>query len=324
MILVISQKDDHNTSEVIQWLLYYKARFIRINRGDRLTLRRVSISGEQGCHFVLLSNEHGEINLGDISTVWYRRGEIQFHLPKLKFIKNTDLRRQVFQYLKNESKILEDYLQNLLYAIPHIGTYELRSVNKLFVLDEARKLGIEIPDTSIVSDKKFLDNSGKLITKCISEVFTPTTDDGKFMTYTESVNITKLKSAFFPSLFQTLVEKEADIRIFILQDKVYSMALRSQEHPQTRIDFRKYPSENPNRHLSFKLPFALEQKLIKLMYAIKLETASIDMVFTKDGRFVFLEANPIGQFGMTSRPCNYFLEREIALSLINLSKQSIA
>jgi hypothetical protein len=45
------------------------------------------------------------------------------------------------------------------------------------------------------------------------------------------------------------------------------------------------------------------------------------MILTKDGRFVFLEANPIGQFGMTSKPCNFFLEREIALSLMDLSKQ---
>jgi len=211
MILIISQKNDHSTSEVIQWLLYYKARFVRINRGDRLTLRSVSISGEQRCIFILLSKEHGEINLGDISTVWYRRGEIQFQIPNLQFMRNADLRRQIFQHLKNENKILEDYLQNLLYAIPHIGTYELRSINKLFVLDEARKLGIEIPDTSIVAEKKLIENSGKLITKCISEVFTPTAENGKFMTYTESVNITKLKSAFFPSLFQTLVEKEADV-----------------------------------------------------------------------------------------------------------------
>ena len=57
------------------------------------------------------------------------------------------------------------------------------------------------------------------------------------------------------------------------------------------------------------------------MQNIGLETGSIDMVFTKDGHFVFLEVNPIGQFGMTSKPCNYFLERELALSLIKLSKQ---
>ncbi|MDO8366311.1 MAG: grasp-with-spasm system ATP-grasp peptide maturase, partial [Saprospiraceae bacterium] len=284
----------------------------------------VQILGYNDCELTLLSEKNGEIRLDKISAIWYRRGEIHFQIPHLNFIKNSDLRSQIFQHLKNENKILQDYLQYLLYVIPHIGTYELRGVNKLVVLDQARKLGIEIPDTFIVSEKKHLESHEKLITKCISEVFSPITDDGKFITYTEAVNPTKRNTAFFPSLFQTLVEKEADIRIFILQDKVYSMAIRSQEHAQTRIDFRKYSSTNPSRYLPFKIPFTLEQKLIELMQRIRLETASIDMVLTKDGKFVFLEANPVGQFGMTSKPCNNYLEREVALSLINLSKQSAA
>lgn len=324
MILIVSQKDDHSTSEIIQWLLYYKTRFVRVNRGDKLTLLKASISNNRWHIFTLLSKEYGEINLRDISAVWYRRGEMQFYIPNLNFIMDAGLRQQVFEHLKNENLILEDYLQYLLNSIPHIGTYELNGVNKLIVLDEARKLGIEIPATTIVSEKRFLDNSQKLIAKNISEVFTPTTENGKFITYTEAVNIINLKPAFFPSLFQTLIEKEADIRVFILQDKVYSMAIRSQEHPQTKIDFRKYLSKNPSRHFPFNLPSSLEEKLVKLMRVIKLETASVDLIFTKDGRFIFLEANPIGQFSMTSKPCNYFLEREIALSLINLSKQSIA
>jgi hypothetical protein len=32
---------------------------------------------------------------------------------------------------------------------------------------------------------------------------------------------------------------------------------------------------------------------------------------------VFLEINPVGQFGMVSHPCNYYLEKRIAQNLIN-------
>jgi hypothetical protein len=38
---------------------------------------------------------------------------------------------------------------------------------------------------------------------------------------------------------------------------------------------------------------------------------------TKKGEYVFLEVNPIGQFGMVSAPCNYNLEKKIAQYLIN-------
>ncbi len=48
------------------------------------------------------------------------------------------------------------------------------------------------------------------------------------------------------------------------------------------------------------------------MQAMNLNTASLDLVKTKEGRFVFLELNPSGQFGMTSYPCNYYLNKVIA------------
>ena len=51
------------------------------------------------------------------------------------------------------------------------------------------------------------------------------------------------------------------------------------------------------------------------MDALHLETGSLDLVKTIDGRLVFLEVNPVGQFGMVSIPCNYHLERNIAAAL---------
>ena len=321
MILIVSEKEDHSTSEVIQWLIYYKAKFVRVNKGDSLTLRNVQISNHKDCKFVLLSKERGEIDLDNISAIWYRRGGLHFHLPNLDFIEYKDLKQQAIHHLKNENNILEDYIQYLLKMIPHIGTYSTRGVNKLVLLDIARKLGIDIPDTYIVSERDILNSSEKMITKSISEIFTPTTKNGRYITYTEALKQKPRTSSFFPSLFQTQIEKEADIRIFILRDKVWSMAIRSQENAQTMVDFRKYLSVDPNRHFPFKLPSALEQKLVELLKRARLETASVDMILTKDGRFVFLEANPIGQFGMTSKPCNTYLEREFARTLMDLSKQ---
>ena len=53
------------------------------------------------------------------------------------------------------------------------------------------------------------------------------------------------------------------------------------------------------------------------MYKLELNSGSIDLILDKKNRFVFLEINPIGQFGMTSFPCNYSIEKEIAKYLCN-------
>ena len=50
------------------------------------------------------------------------------------------------------------------------------------------------------------------------------------------------------------------------------------------------------------------------MQALGFNTGSIDLILTPQGEYVFLEINPEGQFGMVSHPCNYYLEREMALT----------
>jgi len=43
-----------------------------------------------------------------------------------------------------------------------------------------------------------------------------------------------------------------------------------------------------------------------------LNSGSIDILVTPNNEYVFLEVNPVGQFGMVSQPCNYYLEKRIA------------
>ncbi|NJO92369.1 MAG: hypothetical protein HC831_27910 [Chloroflexia bacterium] len=62
----------------------------------------------------------------------------------------------------------------------------------------------------------------------------------------------------------------------------------------------------------YKLPDEIKNKLIALMNEIELDTGSIDMIVDKKGKYIFLEVNPNGQYGLVSDTCNYYLEKEIA------------
>jgi len=90
------------------------------------------------------------------------------------------------------------------------------------------------------------------------------------------------------------------------------MAIFSQNNPKTSIDFRHYDRELPNRSIPFKLPVDIKDKLIMLVKILNVNSGSIDLVVTQEGKYIFLEVNPIGQFGMVSLPCNYYLEKKIA------------
>ncbi|WP_111636562.1 ATP-grasp domain-containing protein [Pedobacter cryoconitis] len=186
-------------------------------------------------------------------------------------------------------------------------------------------MGIDIPATLITNKKKqvetFLLNKDKLITKSISEIFDirVSSDDNEevYLNYTEEITtnvLDKIPETFAYSLFQEKLDKDLEIRAFYLNGKVYSMAIFSQLGSTSSTDFRK---DFKNRRVPYQLSSILEEKITNLMELIGLNTGSIDFVKTNDSRIVFLEINPTGQYGMTSYPCNYHLDKEISKYLIN-------
>jgi glutathione synthase/RimK-type ligase-like ATP-grasp enzyme len=90
------------------------------------------------------------------------------------------------------------------------------------------------------------------------------------------------------------------------------MAIFSQGDNKTSLDFRRYNRSFENRKVPFQLPEIIEEKLNGLFNALNLNCGSIDLIFTSNDEYLFLEINPVGQFGMVSFPCNYHLEKIIA------------
>jgi len=311
----MSKYDDNSTVYVTQWLLHWKVPFERIDLEEKY-LVEIIYENNDGFDFSIC-NDQKRIKMSEVKAVWYRRGDLNLKMPNLHFISNENLLQEVKEHLLAEKAVLEHFFYYLMKEKPHIGTFHERAVNKLRVLHEASKLGIEIPETLVATDRQTVLSytSSDLISKSIYEGLKVDYGTGKYTLYTEKINKNTLPETFFLSLFQTVIDKEADIRSFYLDGKFYSMAIRSQSREQTTTNFRKYLKGVGNRSFPFQLPKTLEEKLHNLMVKIGLNTGSLDIILTKEGRFVFLEVNPVGQFGMTSIPCNYFLEKNIANKL---------
>lgn len=313
----MSEHNDNSTIYICQWLLYLGVPFVRIDKEDKCFIQEINLSNEEV--EIIIEKDKEIIRLSKIKSFWYRRGELNLYTPSLKFITDEKLRAEINHHLYREKSTLEHFFYHLLEKKPHIGTFDRRSVNKLKVLLEAANLGIAIPKTNILTNNKDINKKLKepIITKSIYEGFRPDSIGG-FICYTEKIKLEEIPDEFYISLFQEGIEKEADIRSFYLDGKFYSMAIRSQSNEQTQTDFRKYVKNIGNRCFPFKLPDSLESSLKELMFQIGLNTGSIDLILTKEGQLIFLEVNPVGQFGMTSVPCNYYLEKEIASKLISL------
>lgn len=94
------------------------------------------------------------------------------------------------------------------------------------------------------------------------------------------------------------------------------MTIFSQKNKKTQVDFRNYDHSCPNRNVPFKIPTWYEKKLLSLYKQLNLKSGSADIIVTPDDQFVFLEINPIGQFGWLSKNCNYYLEKLVSKHLI--------
>lgn len=327
MVLLLSRQDDGSTREVSEWLTYLGKDFLRINADDGNN-QFVSCDLKRRHLTFLINNKRYTLNAKDINSVWYRRTGFSMFGQHWK---NKGLRSLFFDQGQTAENHLDEESQQLLGTIyfllqnrknteRDIGNPFFNTVNKLVVLQQAADEGLDIPNTYIVTTKRELENllkkEKKLITKAIGDGVYRFVDGYGYYSYTEKVTarfVNALPDAFFPSLIQKEVEKEYELRIFFLKKKFYSMAIFSNEFNATRTDSRKNAGiSSLPRRVPYKLPTEVERKLLSLMKQLKLNTGSIDMIVTPQKKYYFLEVNPVGQFGMVSKPCNYYLEREIA------------
>lgn len=330
MILVLSQaRWEITTEEVQDWIEALGGKCVRLN-GEDLN-GDASFTLTYGNHGVdlCLRLEGSMINLNDIGAVWMRRWHTYDNLSYLDQVSDHALASEIRLHLVEELRACTSGLDGVLRDSAWLSLPRQRSISKLEALRLAATVGLEIPATLITNDKRelqdFKNRHGRIVTKSASEGRTFTHCGVRYTTYTVEVDQKEIDDAperFFPSLLQELLLKDFEIRTFFLAGSCYSMAIFSQLDSQTSIDFRHYNSQRPNRMIPYRLPPGEEESVRRFMRAMSLETGSLDIVRTKDGRHVFLEVNPVGQFKMVSEPCNYRLEKKVAEYLMMLDKHA--
>lgn len=201
-----------------------------------------------------------------------------------------------------------------------LGHPNRMKVDKLMVLNLAQSLGLHTPDSLLTESKAMLldfyeKHQGRVITKLLDEHSPEIREDGVYLAYTERVPqalLAELPDSFAPSFFQNELSKAFELRVFYLNGICYAMA----QFTQAATDSRRYAATQ--RKVPYQLPPTLCAQIKTLMDTLELNTGSLDFIETPTGETVFLEINPVGQFGFVSKACNYRLEEQIARYLLGL------
>lgn len=298
MILIFSSKKDYTTNEVIKWLIFKKKKFIRVH--DSEVFEIIVINKK-----FFLKSERNSFYVDDITSVWFRRGGLKFKRHKYQ-INAINLIMDETQFL------LEEYIIKTLESKRHINKQSNKRANKLLVLEKAKEIGLNVPEYFISTNTDEV-KLNETITKSIAEtiIIESAFEDFDGILYTHIID-KKEEDSFFPTFFQRKIEKEFEVRSFYLDGKIWSCAIISQNDEQTKVDYRLYNIEKPNRNVRYILPLEISDKISLLMRKLDYNCGSIDIIKSIDGKFYFLEVNPIGQFLGISSLCNYSLEKVIA------------
>jgi ATP-GRASP peptide maturase of grasp-with-spasm system len=328
MIILLSQDRWEATTEDVQdWIEALGGNCLRFNGEDINSEESFTLTLTKDGFVLNLQLGERQIDPSEIQAVWTRRWHTYHNLSFLDEINEACARGEVRVHLMDEIRAVTGALDDIFRATPNLSLPYQRRVNKLVALRVAANAGLDVPATLVTTDRdrlrEFLSSCGRIITKSLSESRSVPCGGADYLMYTQEVclgDIEKAPARFFPSLFQELLVKRLEIRAFFLGGDLFGMAIFSQLDCQTALDFRRYNDRRPNRMVPYKIPDEVQRCVRSFMAAMDLETGSLDFVQTEDGRFVFLEVNPSGQFKMVSEPCNYHLEKLVAQYLIKLDR----
>ena len=299
MILIVSELDDPHADAVESKLAHRGHPFVRYNPARFPSESSISLRyTPAGLLRSTLRVDGREIALEQLAAVWYRRPD-----PPVAHAEIVDpLTRE---FIEEESRtVVRDVWDTLTcLALPGPRPVVQRAQLRSAQLRVAGALGFELPPTLMTNDPAELlafyrEHDGAVITKAAGLSSIRGADVG-FSRYTEPITRRDIGYAhsirYCPMIVQAYVAKRVELRITVVGDEVFAAEIHSQESHHTRYDWRRYDVYK-TPYYRHDLPAELALRCIELTRALGLRYGAIDMVLTPDGRYVFLEINPSGQY----------------------------
>lgn len=118
-----------------------------------------------------------------------------------------------------------------------------------------------------------------------------------------------------PTLFQAYVKKSYDLRVTVVEDRYFAVALHSQEQAKSQVDCRR-DNMSGMQYSVEDLPKSVAEKLIALTRSYGLSFSAIDMAVDGHGRYWFFELNPAGQWAWLEQVVGVPISEALVQSLV--------
>jgi glutathione synthase/RimK-type ligase-like ATP-grasp enzyme len=298
MILINSDDLDPHADHVGEMLRRRGADFVRFNPARFPSGASISLWYTPAGQPRAVLDAGGVIDLDQLTAVWHRRPRPP--VPHHEVVDDAARR-----YIEEECCAhVNDVWHSLgCLSVPAPPSVVRRAELKASQLRVAGELGFELPPTLFTnSPEEFLEfyrlHDGNVVSKLAGASFYKAMG-ATFSRYTQVVSRRDVARAhavrYCPVIFQAYVPKRLELRVTVVGRRAFAAEIHSQVSNHTRHDWRRYDLQR-TPHFPHDLPPEEERRCVRLVERLGLCYGAIDMVVTPEGRYVFLEINPNGQY----------------------------
>jgi glutathione synthase/RimK-type ligase-like ATP-grasp enzyme len=317
-VLIVTCKEDPHSDVVIRKMNEIGVPLLRLNSEDFPKETVVSVQLDHADRWTgsfQFIHSKRTLQFDDLRSIWYRRPESHSFQDGLTEYEAAFATQETQHFMQGIWAQLDCFWMN------HPSSNRLAGY-KPEQLARARRLGLNVPKSIITNNADhvrqfFHECSGQIITKAFT-ILPPfpgaaggfprerqhqsTLDAAPEIFLLASVKLTSAhleqidKIRYYPQLFQEYIPKAYELRITVIGDDVFACRIDSQNSSRGKHDWRLASFEKSLDYSATTLPQDVEEKLRKYVTSYGLTFAAIDMIVDPDGRYVFLENNPNGNY----------------------------
>jgi glutathione synthase/RimK-type ligase-like ATP-grasp enzyme len=240
------------------------------------------------------------IDLNRVKSVWYRRPNRVRIPPDIHEDYKAPLVDEWTAFLRG----LWDSLSHCRWVNPPSSIRRAESKVSQFYL--ARRIGFDMPKTLITNSAEkarafFRQVGERMVAKKIYSHGIAHRDGSASLLVTKliedisTIPLDQLK--YCPCIFQEYIEKQLDLRVTVIGRDLFAVGIESQSLAKTKVDWRAGLTDALRlKHTPFEIPQSLASKCFRMLSLYGLLFGAFDFAVTGDGRCVFLELNPNGQW----------------------------
>lgn len=290
-LLILTNREDFTADYLGYWLTSRGRDVVRLNSEDMTTSRPEFRDDGSITTRRLQIGEH-DVDLAAVTSIWYRRAIFPRAAPEID---------PLFQpYASGEWR---HFFQGMLLDPSAQWVNPIEAVNiaerKVFQLRVARQVGFDIPRTLVTNSstqlRSFCAGMHRTICKPIFHGLARTTD-GDFAVHTRIVSESDFSDdeqhRLCPTMVQEYIPKGVDVRVTVIGQRLFALAISGRDGEV--VDWREHHANV--RYSPIELPHVVRGYCFNMLAKLRLAYGAFDFVVSMDGRWVFLEVNPTGEW----------------------------